>query len=75
MLTSGLGCGFNPLFSGLTLKAIGPGQHYQWHQFQSPIFGADAQSKIAVDARRTFTGFNPLFSGLTLKARLRRHLR
>ena len=36
---------FNPLFSGLTLKACrSTHRHAPSSKFQSPIFGADAQS-------------------------------
>ena len=35
--------------------------------FQSPIFGADAQSLNTGTRICTLSGFNPLFSGLTLK--------
>ena len=36
--------GFNPLFSGLTLKVGMLGIEEVLRLFQSPIFGADAQS-------------------------------
>ena len=35
--------------------------------FQSPIFGADAQSGRLIEVDGTGGSFNPLFSGLTLK--------
>ena len=36
--------------------------------FQSPIFGADAQSRAHPQVGGYGPRFNPLFSGLTLKA-------
>ena len=60
--------GFNPLFAGLTLKAE---RAYQIGDvsfaFQSPICGADAQSRRPPAPPPLVSRFNPLFAGLTLK--------
>ena len=62
--------GFNPLFSGLTLKVELEQLCLGFvNQFQSPIFGADAQSQFLKGLFGSLDGFNPLFSGLTLKDR------
>ena len=37
-------------------------------EFQSPICGADAQSRATAARLAAAEGFNPLFAGLTLKA-------
>ena len=58
---------FNPLFSGLTLKVGHLIARLGVVEFQSPIFGADAQSQKALREQTAKSGFNPLFSGLTLK--------
>ena len=60
---------FNPLFSGLTLKEHIDHRLVWLEGFQSPIFGADAQSLhiVGTSVGRQIS-FNPLFSGLTLKA-------
>ena len=48
-LRTGRRDGFNPLFSGLTLKVTLALDRFRLHirRFQSPIFGADAQSPEA----------------------------
>ena len=60
--------GFNPLFAGLTLK-VHPIIIFNrlFLRFQSPICGADAQSKNERHILLAVLGFNPLFAGLTLK--------
>ena len=62
------GCGFNPLFSGLTLKGRLDRWFCRLNRRFNPLFsGLTLKGPLHSRRRLRRPRFNPLFSGLTLK--------